>query len=596
MTEREPNELYDALRDRLADYGQEPPAHLWANIRQQLPPPVALPQTRPRPYHWASRVLTGGLLSAACLSAWWYSTHRTDSQGRQAVAVQQAPRPHQPEAEQTAALARQASSAQSSAAGTAAGSHAPTLSTASSGAENVLASSSAASEAETTASALATTTAASTSPAGAPGRQAATHSNPGAGVSHAGNGGAAFAAAASAGRKPNLAPALAAAPNAARRQRDAAPALRPAAQPLSSPQASRAGRTPSALLSSRTRHEAEQAAALTGATGNYSRLRKQRAAAAEASSATAALTTAGTREQQNASAAAQSSAAALPAGSVARLPLHPVAPQLASWAVPAVRTVADTFPHPTLLPPQRWTLQLLAGPSLTYRRLETQQDMAQAAPAPFPSPGPAVSNFYDTQGAATTIESLERPAMGFGAQLELRRVLNGRWAVGGGLGYQEYATSLVLRAINAPRAVIISSPRPLQSDSLGTSVRLRDTYRFVTVPVRVSYQLGSTSPRFRYAVQGGAEAAIYVGGNSSEGNACACQATAGSRPVYPYRRLSLALSLGLDLRYRLAPQWELLAQPTATSFVTSLTRPLSGLEPRYLIGTGLQLGVSYGLR
>ena len=43
MTDRHPDDLYDALRDRLADYGQEPPAPLWANIRAQLPPPVARP-------------------------------------------------------------------------------------------------------------------------------------------------------------------------------------------------------------------------------------------------------------------------------------------------------------------------------------------------------------------------------------------------------------------------------------------------------------------------------------------------------------------------------------------------------------------------
>ena len=43
MTDREPDDLYDALRDRLADYGQEPPAPLWAAIRAQLPPPVATP-------------------------------------------------------------------------------------------------------------------------------------------------------------------------------------------------------------------------------------------------------------------------------------------------------------------------------------------------------------------------------------------------------------------------------------------------------------------------------------------------------------------------------------------------------------------------
>ena len=48
MTDHKPDDLFDALRDRLADYGQEPPAPLWAGIRAQLPPPVAAPQLRRR--------------------------------------------------------------------------------------------------------------------------------------------------------------------------------------------------------------------------------------------------------------------------------------------------------------------------------------------------------------------------------------------------------------------------------------------------------------------------------------------------------------------------------------------------------------------
>ena len=48
MTDRKPDDLYDALRERLTDYGQEPPAQLWADIRAQLPPPVAPPQLRRR--------------------------------------------------------------------------------------------------------------------------------------------------------------------------------------------------------------------------------------------------------------------------------------------------------------------------------------------------------------------------------------------------------------------------------------------------------------------------------------------------------------------------------------------------------------------
>ena len=69
MTDREPDDLYDALRDRLADYGQEPPAPLWANIRAQLPPPVAVPQRRRRrPVGRLALLLV--LLSAVTWGGW----------------------------------------------------------------------------------------------------------------------------------------------------------------------------------------------------------------------------------------------------------------------------------------------------------------------------------------------------------------------------------------------------------------------------------------------------------------------------------------------------------------------------------------------
>ena len=68
MTDREPDDLYDALRDRLSGYGQEPPAPLWANIRAQLPPPVAVPQRRRRPVGRLALLLL--LLSVGTWGGW----------------------------------------------------------------------------------------------------------------------------------------------------------------------------------------------------------------------------------------------------------------------------------------------------------------------------------------------------------------------------------------------------------------------------------------------------------------------------------------------------------------------------------------------
>jgi hypothetical protein len=84
-----------------------------------------------------------------------------------------------------------------------------------------------------------------------------------------------------------------------------------------------------------------------------------------------------------------------------------------------------------------------------------------------------------------------------------------------------------------------------------------------------------------------------VGGNSSgKGTAPRAWDISGS----PYRSLNAAVSAGIDVRYRLVPGLEILVQPTATYFLTSLPRTYSGLVPRYLFGAGALFGLSYEFR
>ncbi len=270
--------------------------------------------------------------------------------------------------------------------------------------------------------------------------------------------------------------------------------------------------------------------------------------------------------------------------------LRPRTPALhqSPWAVPTVSALADAVPHPAGPAARRWAVQVLAGPAATYRQLGTTALAAL----------PPNSTLYNT-GAAASATARERPTLGFGAEVQLRRVLNGRWAVSAGLGYHEYAT--ILNSNNLPVTTRTNYPYgtgPTIADSTAAarSFRLRDTYRFLTIPVRFSYQLGAGGPRLRFGVLAGADAAWYLGGATAEGSACGCETRTWGPTDSPYRPLSLALSLGLDVRYRLAPRWELLAQPTATYFLTSLARPALGFVPRHLLGGGALLGVSYELR
>ena len=99
------------------------------------------------------------------------------------------------------------------------------------------------------------------------------------------------------------------------------------------------------------------------------------------------------------------------------------------------------------------------------------------------------------------------------------------------------------------------------------------------------------------ALLAGAEAAVYVGGSSTEGSPCACQSQTWSFGTNPYRRLSVGASLGAEVRYRLGEggNWELLAQPTATYLLSPLAPATSAYYQRHLFGGAVLLGVAFNL-
>ena len=169
------------------------------------------------------------------------------------------------------------------------------------------------------------------------------------------------------------------------------------------------------------------------------------------------------------------------------------------------------------------------------------------------------------------------------------RMLNGRWTLSAGLGYQELSSNA---EVARPNGRLLASPLDT-SITLITPPTHRDTYRFLTVPAQAHYALGPVRKRLRYGLVAGAEAAVYLGGRTLQADGSVRDWNAGNSP---YRALSLALSVGLDVRYRLSSRLEAVAQPTATHFLNPLARPAAGRAPRYLWGGSALLGLSYHLR
>lgn len=263
---------------------------------------------------------------------------------------------------------------------------------------------------------------------------------------------------------------------------------------------------------------------------------------------------------------------------VGRAPLALLIPQPVSFAEPdgpsgpppLVIAGAAPAPLPTAKP-QRWAVQLLAGPALTYRHL-----------SPGATPQIASNSVVVTNQARTA--ELERPTLGGGVQASLRYTLTQQLDLRTGLGYTEFATRLALQLVRA-------ATMPAGLDS-ATSIHRRDTYRFLVVPVRLGYGR-SLSARWRVSVLGGVDAAFYLGGTTTEESACPCQPRSWGPTGSPYRTFSMAASLGGEVRYQLNGRWALLAQPTATYLLSPLSKAPTTYTQRHLFGATALLGAAW---
>ena len=559
MTDREPDDLFDALRDRLADYGQEPPAPLWASIRAQLPPPVAAPRLRKR-RGWAPVALLVLLFAAMSGVGWrWWRTGGTEQPAPQYSAI--ASNTETSGSINAPALTNElATDAQE---------------TAGLGKSTYLASprptavhpAPSADEAE---SALARP------PVSAVARQRELPSRL-AGRSFSARH---FSATPQALNTAHELPSGTAHPGIREHNTMAAGAgiaqvtnSRPAASRLVKPYgpgaAARAAATPAP--SEAAAIYAPDLGLTTDRPGIASVEKNARPAGLETGALPPATYATGATEPT------QLPTPAYPAAGTSLVTARIVALQLLAAGAPVAQTTADTErprPRPAA---RRWAALVLAGPALTHRQL------GAAGASGFPSPNPG--SLAPTTSADIRTKEMaqqEHPSGGFGVQAQVRRMLSGRWSLSAGLGYQEYAsqTSNVGAAVGYMLAPIVKNTH-------------RDTYRFLTVPVRLGYALGATERRLHLGLLAGADAAVYLGGSTLDANGSVANWSSSNSP---YRTLSVVFSTGLDVRYRLTPRLELVGQPTATYFLTSLTKPVSGLGSRYPWAAGALFGVSFDLR
>ncbi|MBF9144242.1 outer membrane beta-barrel protein [Hymenobacter properus] len=604
MSDPTPEDLYEALRKRLADYGQEPPAGLWAGIRQQLPPPVAVPRRR----RWrASLALLSLLFVVAALATWqWQRAGRPAAQTTVAARRGPATEPalnglhHQSDNSVATMPGGQTSSEVSSS--NSAGSALGSLPNNSSAGEHGAAPATGPKPGEMASAASASAAPSGANPAArsiAPTTALALETSRHTSRRQRALAGAEVASTATAAR-PRL---LSRSARAASLGHESATTEQPgggaargtvATARTSQPAAAGHPQTDFASVTSATLKPTETGRAASSVSGEGD--------ARLASGAAGTVPAPGTSEAATAAAESHSNQTArwdwlnarlislqLPAGAA------PAAPMPTPVAVPALPPMVPTVVS-------RWAVQLVAGPGLTYRHLGTvapsyTTNTATVATSVTSSPFTNANPGRNLTTTSTSAASLERPALGYGAQLSVRRTLTPHWTLSGGLGYAEYATQLAIRQVNAAqitRANYDFAFIDSLSRTSGTTIRQRDTYRFLTVPLRVGYAW-TAGPRWQVGLLGGFDAAIYLGGTSTEGSPCACQPKTWSASGSPYRSLSLAANLGAEVRYRLAGPWQLLAQPTASYLLTPLAKPVSGYSIRHLFGATALLGVSYDL-
>ena len=592
MTDRNPDDLYDALRDRLADYGQEPPAPLWANIRAQLPPPVAMPQLRRR-RRW-SPVLLLGLLVAVVGSSYWLWRHSATTRpfAHRSPATQwPAARPGQSDTPAPNATDRSAPASTKSTAALR-NAHPAPASSAPAGTQTAANSPGGASATSTDQYA-----ANANQPAAAdgPASQAATnngrvkygqsaqtkfHNQPvGVVAGRPGTraGKPAFGTVATANETDV---ARSAHSTSAERIKHTALALQTDINNRRRPRATQAAVLPTAAASRPATAGTLATATRPGVQPAASSARDESSGTTKAAGLLAAQPTVDLAPAPAAADFAASTASLTAARlAIGRVEAPAVAVQLPAFAGPLVRSQPDSAYLHKLLS-RHWALLVLAGPALTHRRLGSSNTDLNSTSPPFVLSPTADSS---SRTSASQLAQQERQSTGFGVQVQVSKVLNGRWALSAGLGYQEFASYAKAVSVVANRFVPPTS----------STATHRDTYRFLTVPVQASYALGQAGGRWQYGLLAGGEAAIYLGGSTLKPNGDINHWDTGNSP---YRALSLALSAGLDVRYRLSPRLEAVAQPSATYFLNALARPTAGTSPRYLWGGSALLGVSYHLR
>ncbi|TGD82459.1 porin family protein [Hymenobacter wooponensis] len=238
-----------------------------------------------------------------------------------------------------------------------------------------------------------------------------------------------------------------------------------------------------------------------------------------------------------------------------RIPLLAVRPTLEEAEEPEVRRVKRVRPHRSrkaqLL--KNWSIQIVAGPSLTYRTLGD---------------------------SARQLERLERPSIGYSGQVTASYALTKQLTISTGLGYAEFANNLHYQ---------------LQKTSAETSriIDFRDVYRFVSIPLLAQYTFGGNH-RWRFGALGGANVGLLTGTRTTEGSACNCSQTTVPA-TGTYHNTSLVLTAGGSLNYQFAPGQWLTLRPQGQYFLNSLTDPASGRAARHPWSVGVQGGISFDL-